>query len=140
MKTGFFTSELIAPCGINCGTCYAFLRDKKKCPGCRNLTDEYNISCIRCTIRNCNLLAESGLKFCHSCKRPCQRLKGLDKRYKAKYGMSMLENLENIKKHGIRTFVKNEKTRWSCPNCGNVICVHREECTYCGSKRKMNRF
>ena len=28
-------SELIAPCGMNCGICYGYLREKNKCPGCR---------------------------------------------------------------------------------------------------------
>lgn len=29
-----FDKSLIAPCGMNCGTCIAYLRDKNKCPGC----------------------------------------------------------------------------------------------------------
>lgn len=30
-----FRKTLIAPCGINCGICLAFLRDKNTCMGCR---------------------------------------------------------------------------------------------------------
>jgi hypothetical protein len=28
-------NALIAPCGMNCGVCMAYLREKNKCPGCR---------------------------------------------------------------------------------------------------------
>lgn len=27
--------SLIAPCGMNCSICMAYLREKNKCPGCR---------------------------------------------------------------------------------------------------------
>lgn len=35
IQTVAFEKHLIAPCGMNCGTCIAYLRDKNKCPGCR---------------------------------------------------------------------------------------------------------
>jgi uncharacterized OB-fold protein len=50
--------------------------------------------------------------------------------------MSVLENLENIKKIGVREFVQNEKIRWTCPECGGIICVHNGYCSNCGEKRK----
>ncbi len=50
--------------------------------------------------------------------------------------MSMIENLENIKEFGIRKFVRSEKVRWSCPECGGTICVHKGYCFGCGKKRK----
>ncbi len=30
---------LIAPCGMNCGTCLGYLREKNKCVGCRLKSD-----------------------------------------------------------------------------------------------------
>ena len=48
----------------------------------------------------------------------------------------MLENLEAIRKHGIRKFVKTEKERWTCSDCGGIICVHRGFCFTCGKKRE----
>jgi len=68
-------------------------------------------------------------------KFPCARLKNLDKRYRTKYKMSMLENLENIKKFEIKKFVKFEQKRWKCPKCGELLCVHRDSCLNCGEKR-----
>lgn len=52
--------------------------------------------------------------------------------------MSMLENLENIEKQGIRAFVKTEKARWACKKCGGIVCVHRYVCSSCGEKVKFN--
>jgi len=60
----------------------------------------------------------------------------MNKRYGTKYNMSVLENLENIKKLGVRKFVQNEKIRWTCSECGGIICVHTGYCSNCGEKRK----
>lgn len=133
------TSKLIAPCGMNCGICMGYLREKNRCAGCRgNNTNKPN-ACIKCIIVNCDNLKKTRLKFCSDkCdKYPCKRLKDLDKRYRTKYNMSMIENLGNIKTFGIRKFVKNEKARWACPKCGGVICVHRGYCYSCGEKRRL---
>jgi hypothetical protein len=123
---------LIAPCGMNCRLCYAYIRDEKSCPGCRGDDRQKMISCLNCKIRNCDNLAKGRIQYCFSCEEyPCARLKHLDKRYRTKYGMSMIENLENIKKNGIRKFIRNEAKRWTCPGCGEIISVHKSQCLYC---------
>ena len=126
--------DLIALCGMNCGLCSAYQRDKNTCPGCRGTDEMLPNYCNSCIIRNCEILKENNWKFCSvKCdKYPCLRLRNLDKRYRTKYNMSMIENLENISANGIRAFVKSEKTRWACPECGNSICVHRGHCLVCG--------
>ena len=53
-----------------------------------------------------------------------------------KYGMSMIENLENIKNFGMEKFLMKEIKRWTCSKCGGIICVHRGYCYYCGKKKK----
>jgi hypothetical protein len=127
---------LIALCGMNCGICLAYLRLKNKCPGCRANDANKSISCVRCKIKNCLALKKDKVKFCFKCVAfPCERLKHLDKRYRTKYNMSMIENLENIKKFGIRKFIKNEKARWACPQCGGTICVHKGYCLDCGKNK-----
>jgi hypothetical protein len=63
-------------------------------------------------------------------------LKQLDDRYKKKYGMSMIENLEAIEKNGIREFVKTERERWTCKACGGTIDVHHGRCSVCCKERK----
>jgi hypothetical protein len=62
-------------------------------------------------------------------------LKHLDKRYRTKYEMSMIENLGNIKNFGIRKFLKNEDVRWTCSQCGGTICVHKKYCIDCGKNK-----
>ena len=128
------TSNLIAPCGMNCGICKAYLREKNKCPGCRESNENKSPSCVSCIIKNCSELNENNWKFCFKCEKyPCARMKALDKRYRTKYRMSMIENLGNIEKDGIRQFVRSEKTRWACAKCGGVICVHGSYCFICGA-------
>jgi len=58
----------------------------------------------------------------------------LDKRYTKKYGMSMIDNLNMIDEFGIRYFIRNEKEKWICPECGQMICAHKTECLSCGYK------
>ncbi|OGS23158.1 MAG: hypothetical protein A2252_02795 [Elusimicrobia bacterium RIFOXYA2_FULL_39_19] len=124
---------LIAYCGMNCAICFGYLRKKNKCPGCRS---RKNISkpnsCYKCKIVVCSKRNTNGYKFCFSCGRHCLRLKQLDKRYRTKYNMSMLENLADIKRLGIKKFVKNEIKRWTCKKCGGTICVHKKYCYSCG--------
>ncbi len=126
--------DLIAPCGMNCGICLGYLRDKNPCSSCRD-TEGYKPSqCSNCIIINCDKLKETASGFCYECEDfPCKRLKQLDKRYRTKYNMSMLENLEYIRTKGLDSFVKNEAERWKCNQCGGVICVHRGYCLTCNN-------
>jgi len=129
-------SILIAPCGMNCALCIGYLRKKKPCPGCYGNDNNKPKHCVVCKIKNCEKIEVSKPKYCFKCEKfPCARLKQLDKRYRTKYGMSMIKNLENIRESGIRTFLKQEKQRWTCQNCDGIICVHRENCLFCGQKR-----
>lgn len=130
------SQDLIAPCGMNCGVCIGYLREKNKCPGCRK-RDAYELSYGRkCIIRSCQFLMENKMDFCSiKCdKYPCLRLKNLDKRYRNKYGMSMIKNLEDIQGLGIKKFIKNEEKKWRCPNCKETLSVHRDICLKCGKK------
>ena len=130
-------TNLIAPCGMNCRLCWGFVRERDTCPGCRGIDREptrkskYRKSC---RIKNCDQLSESGMKYCsEKCGRfPCARLKQLDKRYRARYGMSMLDNLKMIGDSGVRDFIRREKTKWICPECGELLSVHRPACRFCG--------
>jgi hypothetical protein len=131
--------SLIAPCGMNCGICSAYLREQNKCPGCRGIDIEKPITRIRCKIKTCDFFNARNAKFCFKCEDfPCADLQHLDKRYRTRYNMSMIENLENIEKHGIRKFVAIEKIRWSCPKCEGTINVHKGICANCGARKRFN--
>jgi hypothetical protein len=134
-KLGTIKSTLIAPCGMNCRLCRAYQREKNSCPGCYR-DDRFNvITRVNCKIKNCATIKSGQVKFCFACEQyPCGNLKHLDKRYRTKYGMSMLENLENIERSGIRAFIRQEKKKWACPECGEILCVHQESCSSCGHR------
>jgi hypothetical protein len=132
IKSNSIPTTLIASCGMNCGLCMAYGRVKNACPGCRGDDSIKSKSCIACHIKNCKKIVSGKIKYCFGCEDfPCARLVHLDKRYRNKYSMSMIENLNTIRSQGIRQFVENEKKRWECPKCGRLLCVHRSECNYC---------
>jgi hypothetical protein len=90
---------------------------------------------VGCKIKNCEAFKKEDINFCFECKDfPCDNLKHLDNRYRTKYNMSMIENLENIKNFGIKKFLENEGVRWDCPKCYGTICVHNGYCYSCGEK------
>lgn len=130
--------ELIAPCGMNCALCvsYQFMeKDLNKqgfhrtyCPGC--IPRGKNCTFMK---SHCELLGKGLVRFCFECEKfPCERLKALDKRYRTKYHMSMIENLKSIKEYGIEPFLKQEDAKWRCSECGGAICCHNGLCLNCG--------
>lgn len=131
--------ELIAPCGMNCGICKYHYREKHQCPGCRGPDENKSKYCIECIIKNCEELKKHNSEFCFDCSNiPCKRLKNLDKRYRTKYHMSMLENLEFIKEKRIELFLDKEKQKWTCHTCGGIVTCHGGMCLQCGFKKFKN--
>ena len=129
--------KLIAPCGINCSLCisYQFMKkDLKKegfrrtyCPGCIPKGEN-------CTHmgHKCELLGKGIFRFCFECKDfPCKDLKALDKRYRSKYHLSLIENLRHIEAYGIEQYLEKEEEKWRCPECGEMICCHNGLCLNC---------
>lgn len=129
--------ELIAPCGMNCLLCIAF-QFKEKDINKRGFHKKYCHGCIprgeNCTYMkvSCELLGKGSVRFCYECESyPCKRLETLDKRYRTKYHMSMIENLNCIKEFGMEEFLKKEADKWRCKECGETICCHNGLCLNC---------
>lgn len=132
-----FRPELVAPCGMDCNVCSGYLAYSRKLPRKRGKI----IHCMGCRPRNklcaflkgrCVRLRKDEIKFCFECKDfPCSGLKRLDERYRKKYGMSFVENLQMIKKDGVIKFLLFEQKRWRCPKCGGTICIHNRKCYDC---------
>jgi hypothetical protein len=133
MPQDFKYSGMIAPCGMNCRLCIGYLRSYKPCGGCFKKEDENKpVNCRSCAIANCEQLVQMPTEYCYECKKfPCTRLKRLDKRYRTKYGMSMIENLIFIQTHGLARFIQKEELKWKCKHCGAGLCVHRKYCLVC---------
>jgi hypothetical protein len=132
---------LIAPCGMNCGVCSAYLArqfDLRRhgimrtyCAGCRPRGK--NCAFMK---KRCELLGNGRVQYCLECADfPCRRLKALDKRYRTFYHMSMIENLERIRDKGMDDFLDEETVKWRCPECGGVICCHNGICFSCGLEK-----
>lgn len=134
-----FESYMVAPCGINCGACYSFLRDKNKCLGCRIDFSTKQNYCRQCIIANCEILIKTDSGFCYDCEEiPCKRLKQLDKRYRTKYKTGLIQNLIMIRDNGIASFLKYESNLRTCQDCGSIISIHRDNCTNCNKTIKKN--
>jgi len=129
--------ELIAPCGMNCALCVSYqFKDldlnahgfsRRYCPGCIPRGKH-------CTFmsKHCEIVGKGQVRFCYECaKFPCQRLKDLDRRYQARYGMSMIDNLNCIKEKGMDAFLLEQEEKWKCHKCGGTICCHEHMCLNC---------
>jgi hypothetical protein len=121
---------------MNCGLCMAYQRERNRCPGCRGSDVGKPVTRTACRIKTCPEFQQEGKKYCFQCHAfPCGNLKHLDRRYRTRYGMSMIENLESIKSHGIRQFIRDEQDKWTCRTCGAPICVHKGRCLVCEKKK-----
>jgi len=133
-----FLIEQIAPCGMNCALCSAFLARTHAIPKARGRITH----CLGCRIGNkrcaflkkqCEKLLAGTVGYCYECEGfPCERLARIDRRYRRSYSTSLIENLEQIRDFGIDAFFWNQKKRFLCPNCKtDVVSVHNGKCYSC---------
>ena len=122
---------ILAPCGMNCAVCYAHLRKKRTCLGCRGPEDSQSSYCRRCQIRDCAI--NRGIDFCFRCTSfPCTIIERIDKRYRQRYQVSLIENAIRMNSVGVQQFLLEEKQKWTCTQCGGVISLHDRACSECG--------
>lgn len=142
-------TNLIAPCGMNCGICGAYLASKNKLKD-KGIEIPY---CAGCRIRNkqcaflkkrCDLLLHGKVNFCYECPDfPCENLNHLDKRYRDRFHMSMVNNLRQIKKKGLDNFLSDQNQKWHCPKCAGMVSCHNGLCFHCQTeelKAKKNKY
>lgn len=141
MMNNKFTPELVAPCGMNCAICKAYIAYANGIPRVRGKVN-YCEGCLprakNCyVIRGCKKLSKHKILSCSECDTmPCEKLAHLDKRYRERYGMSMVGNLKLLKAKGMDEFLQNQTEKYTCPSCGDIVCVHDAKCYVCGYKRK----
>ena len=134
-----YSKELIAPCGMNCRICLGYFgytstgkRRKSRCIGCT----PSGKSCAHLK-KHCKKLLKDEVKYCFECNDfPCEQLQKLDKSYRERYDMSMIENLEYVRDNGMDKFLGKQEKKYKCPECGGVICVHNGICYSCDTISK----
>jgi len=124
--------QLIAPCGMNCAICSGYLAYKNQprfkgmmahCRGCRPRNKQCAFVKKRCA-DNLKLL-HGEVNFCFECDCfPCEALKRLDAKYRRDFGMSMIDNLVEIRENGLEKFIEKQHQKYVCKRCGELMSVH----------------
>ncbi|MBC5706417.1 DUF3795 domain-containing protein [Hungatella sp. L12] len=124
-------SQMFAPCGMNCMVCFTHCSTKKACGGCLGNDESKPGHCRTCLRKNC--AAERELSYCYECSDfPCRRIRDLDRSYRKRYGVSLIEQSLFVKENGMELFLRNERKRYTCTACGGVISLHDHQCSECG--------
>jgi hypothetical protein len=137
--------KLISPCGMNCAICASYLAQRNDiknkgvrmpyCLGCR----PRNKNCAFLKKR-CAKLAKEEVNFCFECASfPCENLITIDRRYRTRYKMSMIENLIFIKKNGMEKFLEGQEKTWKCQTCGGLLSCHNGLCFSCDLEKLRNK-
>ncbi len=118
--------QLIAPCGMYCGLCtylYQIPRQRGQfnyCAGCR----PRGKGCAWLKKR-CELLRDHAVQYCFECPSyPCRQLEHLAGRYRMRYGLDFLANLELIRDQSEDVLLDVLKDRFACERCGGLMSIH----------------
>lgn len=91
---------LVPPCGVYCGGCPVYIRQRKPCPGAEKSR--------RCESKNCRFYLCTRAKkvdFCHQCPEyPCKSFKAFARSW-TKYGQDFLANQRLLKDAGDAAFL-----------------------------------
>lgn len=75
----------------------------KKCHGCHFDDETLPNHCRNCKIKGC--ARNRGLCYCFQCEKyPCILIKNMDRSYRKRYHVSLIEQGEFLKQHGIAAF------------------------------------
>lgn len=151
--------DLFSPCGLYCGVCAIYIahRDRNiklkerlvklykgsthgkgtlpnretltiediRCHGC--LSDERFMHCRQCGIRNCT--KEKGYTGCHQCDEfPCLHIDNFPMTIGKKV---ILRAVPYQREFGTKNWIRDEKARYKCPECGNSVFRGTMKCNQC---------
>lgn len=124
----------LAPCGIFCGACPSF---GKSCKGCAVEDAQQRKSKWNCKIRRC-CYDDQQLDYCAHCDQaPCTKVnKKLTRshegvaRYAYRHEIPAQQSLHRAQ--GTPAFIQGQKTRWTCPHCGERVVFYHYTCEACG--------
>ncbi|NLG79739.1 MAG: DUF3795 domain-containing protein [Firmicutes bacterium] len=131
-------------CGLYCGACDTLLANEEgrlgllarkckmsvealTCRGCKS--GVASVWCMKCEIRRCALARR--VEFCFECADyPCDRLRAFAADSRAHHSV-VLKNLEAIRVKGVAAWLEEQKSRWSCPQCGTRSSWYDRRCRRC---------
>ncbi|NLI98041.1 DUF3795 domain-containing protein [bacterium] len=137
-------------CGLNCGACPVLGANERgdeewikkaadeepctvndlRCHGCK--TDVTAMFCTDCGMRLC--ARGKGLEFCSECGDfPCQTIANF-RNDEAPHHSAIFKNLRTILDKGVKGWLAEEETRWSCPECGTRFYWYSGKCSHCGAE------
>lgn len=127
--------EMLAPCGVLCLACSAYLHKTKPCPGCRAPQEaQKRKSCMHCAKKKCAF--DRGYLWCFACERfPCARIKDLSKRYNQNHDVDLIQN-GLAAREDMRGFLAAQRARFLCSACGGIMDQHHQKCSECGCESR----
>ena len=146
----------LAPCGLYCGVCgvYYATRDKNEkflekllnmyqsnmpdvdelneltikdleCDGC--MSDRVSFFCRVCAIKTCT--KEKSYAGCHECADfPCSHLENFPMPVGKKV---IMRAIPYWREHGTEKWVRDEESRYQCPECGHQLFRGAKRCNKC---------
>ena len=143
----------LAPCGLYCGVCgvYYATRDENekflqkllqmyqsgipqldevttedlKCDGC--MSDRVSIFCRICAIKTC--AKEKEYAGCHECADfPCSHVESFPMPVGKKV---IMRAIPYWREHGTEKWVRDEESRYLCPECGHQLFRGAKRCNKC---------
>jgi len=136
-------------CGLYCGACSMLIANERgkleekakiwklkpeevRCNGCKS--DVLSVYCLDCKIKTC--AENKNVDYCYYCPDyPCAMLhKFKNDRYD--HHSIIFQNLNFIKENGIEAWLKSQKERWSCSECGMRFSWYDKKCSKCGQPVK----
>jgi hypothetical protein len=146
----------LAPCGLYCGVCgvYYATRDENEkflekllnmyqsgmpgvdelakltikdleCEGC--MSDRVSFFCRVCAIKTCT--KEKGYAGCHECADfPCSHVENFPMPVGKKV---IMRAIPYWREHGTEKWVRDEESRYLCPECGHQLFRGAKRCNKC---------
>lgn len=112
---------MLAACGVLCTACYKHHKVKKPCGGCQGADEGKSASCVNCVRKTC--ADAKGLTWCFECDEfPCKHINSLDKSYRTRYGVNLVQNGRDAKEQGMERFLAGQRDKYLCAECGGIIC------------------
>ncbi len=111
IERGDFSIKMLSPCGIFCGLCPQFTKEKKKCHGCYSGKGFARLEKKLCGILKC--CKNQGIERCNECSEleECEFLQKFSSWDSFVTHAPCIDNLKNLNELGEDGFINNLKER-----------------------------